>query len=222
MTPQTRVQPRVVGAWARRRHRLWWRVPLMNPTFHSSPLPYRIVGRRNRPWRKHPTVGDHPQARVTDYLFLCLTTAVNQVRIEPRAAPKLAILKWRLGRTTATDRWQPVLARYVDVAERRVRGLGGDPDHIPPSPLGYSTLAQPTPSHENKHIRKVCGLRCNRFGGFEGFDLRTLDGAEHRFHARERRIEALVKQAWMERHLIVVIVSAAATHWPAEFILLQD
>jgi hypothetical protein len=107
----------------------------------------------------------------------------------------LAILKWRLGRMTATDRWQAVLTRYVDVVERRLRGLGGDPDHIPASPLGYPTPAPLVPPHENKHIGKVCGLRYNRFGDFEGFDLRTLDGTERRFHARELRIEALVKQA---------------------------
>jgi hypothetical protein len=134
----------------------------------------------------------------------------------------LAILKWRLRQVGPTDRWQPVLLRYIDVVERRVRGLGGDPSSIPPSPLGYPGPGLRALKHRRKHIGKVCGLRYNRFGDFDGFDLRTLDGAEHRFHARERRMEDLARHAWIERHLIAVVVTEHAPHWPAEIILLRD
>ncbi|HYB34427.1 MAG TPA: hypothetical protein VEF72_00565, partial [Mycobacterium sp.] len=77
----------------------------VNPTFHSPPLRYGVVGRPNRPWCKHRTVGDHPQARVMDYLFLRLTTAVNQVRIESRAAPDY------LGRSCARPAHQQVMVQ---------------------------------------------------------------------------------------------------------------
>jgi len=71
-----------------------------------------------------------------------------QVKIRVSTAPEmlpaerdsLAIFKWRLGHTPSTDRWYPVLQRYVDLLAERVRGLGGDPDQIPPSLDGAPPL----------------------------------------------------------------------------------
>lgn len=56
--------------------------------------------------------------------------------ILPAERDTLAIFKWRLAQTSLTNRWHPVLARYVDLLAARVRGLGGDPDAVPPSPEG--------------------------------------------------------------------------------------
>ena len=41
----------------------------------------------------------------------------------------LAILKWRLGEMEPTNRWVPVLKRYIGYIEGRVNGLGGNPFH---------------------------------------------------------------------------------------------
>jgi hypothetical protein len=48
----------------------------------------------------------------------------------------LAIMKWRLQAMSPTNRWYPVLQRYVGYVSARVAGLGGNPDAIPPSLAG--------------------------------------------------------------------------------------
>ena len=46
----------------------------------------------------------------------------------------------------------------------------------------------------------------DRFGDFEGFDLRTEEGRERQYRAREEEIERLVLQAWRERWVVTVEV----------------
>jgi hypothetical protein len=48
----------------------------------------------------------------------------------------LAIMKYRLSQTKTTDRWFPVLQRYVGVLSSRVDGLGGDASAVPANPRG--------------------------------------------------------------------------------------
>jgi hypothetical protein len=48
----------------------------------------------------------------------------------------LAILKWRLEHFSSSYRWRPVLQRYIEYISTRVRGFGGDPGTIKPSPTG--------------------------------------------------------------------------------------
>ncbi len=48
----------------------------------------------------------------------------------------LAIMKWRLSQTSPSDRWYPVLSRYVTYIAARVDGLGGNSGTIMPSPAG--------------------------------------------------------------------------------------
>ena len=48
----------------------------------------------------------------------------------------LAIMKWRLLQTPASNRWYPVLQRYVSSIAARVDGLGGNSGAIVPSPTG--------------------------------------------------------------------------------------
>ncbi len=45
----------------------------------------------------------------------------------------LAIMKWRLLQMSPTNRWYPVLQRYIGYIAGRVEGLGGDPNTIEPS-----------------------------------------------------------------------------------------
>lgn len=46
----------------------------------------------------------------------------------------LAILKWRLEQYSPLYRWRPVLKRYIEYIEGRVRGFGGNPGTIKPPP----------------------------------------------------------------------------------------
>src|SRR5207237_7684845 len=48
----------------------------------------------------------------------------------------LAIFKWRLQQMSPANRWYPVLQRYIIYLNARITELGGNPDAIPPSPLG--------------------------------------------------------------------------------------
>lgn len=147
----------------------------------------------------------------------------HDAAILPSEENLLAILRWRLQLLTSQNRWYPVLERYIDVVAQRVHGLGGDPAKIPPSPVGLAPPKRPheppEPTRRVEYTGKVTGLRYDRFGDFDGFDLVTLHGEERCFSSREPRVETLVREAWMERHLLTVIVTRDHTRWPAEIIL---
>lgn len=134
----------------------------------------------------------------------------------------LSILEWRLTLIGPGDRWYPVLLRYIDVLKQRIIGFGGDPATIPPSPSGYQL---PGPSHEpepSEHCftGKVTNLFFDRFGDFEGFDLRTEEGEEHSFRSVEHEIEELIYLAWVERFVITVCARAREGH-PVTAIILR-
>jgi hypothetical protein len=135
----------------------------------------------------------------------------------------LAWLKWRIGVTPTASRWLPVLQRYLGLTEGLVRSLGGDPDKIPPSQTGKvpgKGPVPPFPPHEKREFTgKVIAIRYDRFGDFRGFTILTEEGHEHRFRGQERAIEELVRQAWIERTVISVVVGAHDRHWPEEIIL---
>jgi hypothetical protein len=103
-----------------------------------------------------------------------------------------------------------------------VRGLGGDPNQIKPSPNGFfhapaEGLLPASTGHE--FTGKISGLRYDRFGDFDGFELVTLHAEEHRFRAHERRVEEIVREAWLQRTLVTILVGPEDPHWPAQIIL---
>ena len=140
-----------------------------------------------------------------------VTNAAVMLPIEENT---LAVLKWRLQTKPAPYRWRPVWERYIELVGARVRGLGGDPDQIPPSLGGFPGKGRhrrPEPYRGYREDRdrarvtgKICGVRYDRFGDFEGFDLRPEHGEERRYRAREGEIERLVLQAWRERWVVTV------------------
>ncbi len=66
---------------------------------------------------------------------------------------KLAVLRHIQQAIPAADRWAPVFARYLDQIAERVRGFGGDPDAVRPSPSGGEDEPQPEPCEP----REPCG-----------------------------------------------------------------
>jgi hypothetical protein len=134
-----------------------------------------------------------------------------------------SIMKWRLGLLSPTDRWYPVLQRYVDYLAGRVQAFGGNPVSILPSPTG---VPFPLPGHRGggegeieEFTGKVEGMIYDRFGDFEGFLLRTEHGHEHRFDAREEETEELVRRAWEDRMVISVRARHKHPHIPVSIIL---
>jgi hypothetical protein len=122
----------------------------------------------------------------------------------------LAIMKWRLAQMSPTNRWVPVLKRYIGYIEGRVNGLGGNSSTIKPSPWG-SYGAPPVvsgrpPRREVEFTGKIAGLIYDHFGDFEGFILETATCQTHRFCSREAKIERLVRDLWHDRSIVTVVV----------------
>jgi hypothetical protein len=122
----------------------------------------------------------------------------------------LAIMKWRLGQLSPTDRWYPVMVRYVSYLEGRVNAFGGNAADIVPSPLGmpsgHGRPGQGRPGHGrlNERTGKVSRVTFDCFGDLDGFDLRDCP-AEHRYLTRERGLADLLLRACRERWLVTVV-----------------
>jgi hypothetical protein len=119
----------------------------------------------------------------------------------------LSVLRWILESVPVTDRWYPAFRRYVDEIAERVRGLGGDPSLIQPSPTGEwerpPRPGEPLPGDRVAFSGKVTGLIYDRFGDFEGFILDTESG-DQMFRSREHEIEDVAERAWIERIAVTV------------------
>ena len=148
---------------------------------------------------------------------------------EPLLYPEerlLAWLRWKLTVTPPSLRWYPVLVRYEQLVAGRVQGFGGDPSTIAPSATGDVAGHEPPPPPDHRHRRrhytgKVTAVRFDRFGDFEGFSLRTEDGHEHSFSAREHHTRDLVGYAWAERVVIRVEVARHDSDEPVSISLLR-
>jgi hypothetical protein len=138
----------------------------------------------------------------------------------PLEEDTLAIMKWRLTQMAPTNRWYPVLVRYIDYVSGRVDGLGGYSVGILPNPYGVPPL-HPVHPHEDRRefTGKVISVFYDRFGDFSGFLLLTEEGHRHLFDAREREIEALVRDAWVQRMVISVFVEHHELRWPVSIAL---
>ena len=156
-----------------------------------------------------------------------VTTSKVMLPIEENT---FAILKWRYEQMAHTNRWRPVLQRYLEYIAHRIDGLGGQSWKIPPSPWGYHPKhgghgphhGQPGPGHghghhgewpwpgdprhgEREHTGKVEGLAYDRFGDFEGFLLVTEGGERRAYRSREAEIEALARFSWEDRAVVTVV-----------------
>ncbi|MDB5070396.1 MAG: hypothetical protein JWM87_1507 [Candidatus Eremiobacteraeota bacterium] len=132
----------------------------------------------------------------------------------------LAILKWRLSVMPPSNRWYPVLQRYIDYVGARVDGFGGNATAVLPSPDGYIPGGGGhAHDHRLESTGKVAGVCYDRFGDFEGFLLLTEAGHERAFRSREGEIEELVLAAWRERFVISVFVHANERDRPVSIVL---
>jgi hypothetical protein len=139
----------------------------------------------------------------------------------------LSILRWIEKSIPTQSRWYDVFQRYVGQVAGRVRGMGGDPAEISPSPTGegrkrhhYGKQSEHKGQGESElsFTGKIAALIYDRFGDFEGFILDTEDG-NRRFAAREPEIEQVVNRAWAERIVTSVSVKLDAPHRPEEIVL---
>jgi hypothetical protein len=128
----------------------------------------------------------------------------------PAEETTLAILKARLEALPRTDRWYPVLLRYIGQIAGRVDGLGGDSNAIPPSLLGYLPTHVPVlrPCEEDlqEFTGKVGEVLFDCFGDFTGF---VLDDCCKRrtYESRERQVGDLVLRALKERFTVMAVTA---------------
>lgn len=127
----------------------------------------------------------------------------------PGEERRLSILRYIAQAIPHSSRWYPIFVRYLEQLGGRVRGLGGDPGAVLPSPTGEWGPVRPTPypggpEEVAGETGKVVGLIYDRFGDFDGFVLETERGEQRRYRAREHEVEDLVRKAWEERAVIAV------------------
>jgi hypothetical protein len=105
-----------------------------------------------------------------------------------------------------TNRWYPVLLRYISYVAGRVDGLGGASNTILPSPSGVppQQIFGPT---EHVYTGKVCEVIFDCSGRCEGFALDDCK-ATHTFETRDRDIAELALQACKERLLLSLYVES--------------
>jgi hypothetical protein len=140
----------------------------------------------------------------------------------PSEERSLAFFRWVLSTMAPTDRWRPVMERYIKQISLRVQAFGGDPTRIGPSPVGHVGPHPPThgepepfpgPRHgEVAHTGKIERLIFDRFGDLEGFVLRTDHGAEKQFRSRELRLAELARWAWQARIRTTVFAEKREPH----------
>lgn len=123
----------------------------------------------------------------------------------PAEETTLAIMKERLGAMSPSNRWYPVLVRYIGLIAARVDGLGGNAAAVPPSLGGYPGGAITGGQSSIEYTGKVSEVRFDCFGEFTGFVLRTCS-EDHHFHTRERAICDIALHAGKDRLLLSVFV----------------
>jgi len=127
----------------------------------------------------------------------------------PAEENTLAILKWRLQQLAPSNRWRPVLQRYIGYISARVAGLGGDPNLIPPSLNGAPiTILKPI-CETAEFVGKVVKIIYDCFGDFQGF---VLDDCceQYEFVTRERGLSEIIISAFRHRFRLVVIVAKSS------------
>lgn len=141
-----------------------------------------------------------------------VTTAAQ---ILPRETRRLAVLR-HIGRSIpAGNRWRKIWDRLLEQVGDRVRGLGGDPGRVPPSPSGgegpddrpaHGDPCQPPGGVDRTDVTtgRVSRILYDCFGQFEGFVLETCTGA-HTLKVCERGIEAVVLKACRDNLQIAIV-----------------
>jgi len=124
----------------------------------------------------------------------------------PAEETTLAILKARLDAMPKTNKWYPVLVRYLEQVAGRVDGLGGDAESIPPSISGYQPGRRPCEENVKEVTGKVNEVVFNCAGELVGF---VVDDCceRHAFKSGEPELATLLLRAVKER-LTVTVVTA--------------
>lgn len=122
---------------------------------------------------------------------------------------KLSILRHVDAHIPDADAWRPIFDRYLGEIADRVRGFGGDPDAVRPSPSGDGRPAGERPSTVVEG--KICEVTYDCFGDFTGFVLVTCDGSR-RIRCTRPGVERVVTRACAEHLRISVTLDPRDPH----------
>jgi hypothetical protein len=146
-----------------------------------------------------------------------------------REERSFAFFRWVLSTLSATNRWRPVMERYLCESAGRIDGWGGNSGAIPASPTGSlptgpkppakGTPPPPTSTHHDEWTGKIRVLVYDRFGDFEGFRLETEAGKHVTFWSREAEIAELAKWAWEARCRMTVLAPKSEPFVPERLLL---
>jgi hypothetical protein len=124
----------------------------------------------------------------------------------------LAIMKWRLSQLSPSNRWTPVLQRYITYCSARVDGLGGNASQVPasltwvpPQLAGGGDGGKPS---GRMRCGKVAEVLFDCHGDFCGFVLDECC-THHAFETRERIIGELVLRTCRDGMRLCVTVDGA-------------
>ena len=134
----------------------------------------------------------------------------TEATILPFDENTLAIFKWRLEVMDPTNRWYPILQRYIAYLSDRIDGLRGNSAAIVPSPNGLPEPLKLPAVPPGRDAEQTCGkviqVLYDCFGDFQGFVLGCCEG-DRAFESSERGIETLVLYALHQQAALEVIVS---------------
>ncbi|MDB6158492.1 MAG: hypothetical protein JWO04_2198 [Gammaproteobacteria bacterium] len=130
-----------------------------------------------------------------------IPVTTREVMLRPEE-DTLAVMKWRLEQMGFSNRWYPVLQRYISYISARVKGLGGDPDAIPASVDGAPS--QPGGVPELTAVTgRVVEIMYDCFGRFEGFRLDECCGSKV-FRSRVPGVQEIALRACRDCLLLTV------------------
>src|ERR1051326_686381 len=166
--------------------------------------------------------------RVLGAFQLTIPVSTKQALL-PREERLLSVMLWIAEAIPIDSRWYPVFRRYLEYIAGRVRGFGGNPISIKPSPTGtipHIHAGHPEgPGDEKDRLEftgKVLGIIYDSFGDFDGFVLERHDGERCHFRSRETAFQNIVREAWENRILTRVLVEPDRRQRPISIILCRS
>ena len=182
-------------------------VVIKSPAARHSP-PVSPKAQRQPAGKPAPAKAAPPAPRTWRYIagaFQVNIPVKTDAEILPFDMNTLSIFKWRLQVMPPSNRWYPVLQRYIGYISDRIDGLGGNSASVPASPTGLDHPVVPPAKTRTEFTGKVCEVLYDCFGDFEGFVLSDCLG-HHTFKTRERGIGEIVLRACRQRTRLTVYV----------------
>jgi hypothetical protein len=191
--------------------RITTRRPQPESRIAATPQRTASRGRARRAVAEQSVVGRKNWRYVVGSFQIRIPVTTREVMLFPEENT-LAIMKFRLESLPPSNRWYPVLQRYIGYIAARVDGLGGNAAAIPASPNGAPVLVGPGHRHGVVYRGRICEVQFDCFGDFEGFCLESCTAEKIHFRTRRHAIGELALRMCKERLPIAVHVEHAEPH----------